>query len=89
MATITPKCPHCGSRDFRSNDHVMCSTDIDEWEVDENGALIPEYSDCEAETYWDTVDPVDPEKPYECAECMKPFSSAEIVAAHSDEAEED
>jgi hypothetical protein len=89
MSTITPVCPACGSREFRSNDHVLCSTDIAEMTLQPDGTFSIEYSTCGSETYDDTTEPVNPEKPYECAECQHPMSEVDLIACHAAEVEEE
>ncbi len=88
MKTLHPVC-ECGSTEFRSNDHIMCSTDIGELTLTDDGKLDVEFDDAGAENYWDTCEPVNEALPYECSECQKGYDDAMLIAAHQDEEEEE
>lgn len=67
-------CPDCGSDELRSNDVVLSTHDIASFDADG----VPEFSDNGSEIWYDSMEPAKPLLPYECCNCMRPFSVDEI-----------
>lgn len=76
---VTVKCRICGATsEFVSADHVLADASIASFSVVE-GSLMVVY-DGESEVYWDTQEPADPDKPYECKGCQTKYSMDDMTA---------
>lgn len=77
MTEYAIKCPHCGSTELQSNDLIGATCGIDSWSI-EAGELTPEFCG-ESDVDWDSQSPANPALPYQCGECFKLLSAADLV----------
>lgn len=78
-------CPHCGSHEIRSNDLIAATCDVDSW--NEDGT--PNFTSNGSEIHWDATGPANEDLPYECADCFKGISEAQILASLTEDETED
>lgn len=76
---LFPTCPHCGSENLASNDHVFARCDIESFQVSEDGSVHTEYASTGSEVYWDSQEPANPAQPYVCGGCDRTMGLLELL----------
>lgn len=86
VADVTATCPHCGSEDICGYDHIMASAGIQGWMRTSDGELIPDWAGS-TDVHWDTQQPNDDNRPYQCQDCGELLSAKELVVVEQNEEE--
>ena len=72
------KCPKCESENIVAEDVLQSSSDIVNWDREENGTMYPNYTG-ETEVWWDTSRPRMADKPFACTECGMELALTDII----------
>lgn len=73
------ECPECGGTEIRSVDRVIVTCDVVGFDLVE-GRVVPQYAETSSDVHWDSSEPYDFTKPYQCSGCDLELSDDDIRA---------